>query len=319
MADGVRLPLRRWLPDADIVAVVVALHGFTDYSNAFAGAGAHLAEKGIALYAYDQRGFGGAPAPGLWPGTEALVADLRQVTNLVQAAHPGPPVFLLGESMGAAVSLVAAATGLEQIAGLVLVAPAVWGWSVMNPALAGLLRLLAHTVPGMPLPARPVRALASDNTAMLEALERDPMVLQSVRIDALYGLVTLMDQALGGAEKVGIPALVLYGANERLIPWQARAALFQRLPAEQRIVIYPAGHHTLLRDLKAAIVHDDVTIWITRRPSARISSIESRRAHLVGASRSSGYAPHRIRISSRRLQMLAAVRRHHSRRSREVT
>jgi acylglycerol lipase len=90
-ADGVRLPLRRWLPEADIEAVVVALHGFTDYSSAFAEVGAKLIDEGIALYAYDQRGFGGAPAPGLWPGTEALVADLRQVAHLVQAAHPGRP------------------------------------------------------------------------------------------------------------------------------------------------------------------------------------------------------------------------------------
>ncbi len=265
-ADGVRLPLRRWLPDPEIEAVVVALHGFTDYSHAFAGAGVHLAENRIALYAYDQRGFGGAPAPGLWPGTEALVADLRQVVHLVQAAHPGRPVFLLGESMGAAVSLVAAADAeMPQIAGLVLVAPAVRGWRVMNPALAGLLRLLAHAVPGMPVSARPVRALASDNTAMLEALERDPLVLQEVRIDALYGLVTLMDQALAAAERVKVPTLVLYGANERLSPLRAQSALLRRLQAEHRAVICPRGHHALLRDRNAEVVLRDVVRWIGDR------------------------------------------------------
>jgi acylglycerol lipase len=169
--------------------------------------------------------------------------------------------------MGAAVILVAAGGGeLEEIAGLVLVAPAVWGWSVMNPALAGFLQLLAYAVPAMPLPAPPLRALASDNTAMLEALERDPLVLQKVRIDALYGLVTLMDQALAAAGTVKVPTLALYGANERLIPWKAQVALFQRLPADHRIVIYPAGHHTLLRDLEAARVHDDVTKWIRECP-----------------------------------------------------
>jgi acylglycerol lipase len=268
MADGAQLPLRRWRPDAAIEAVVVALHGFTDYSQAFAQTGEHLAEHGIALYAYDQRGFGGAPAPGRWPGSEALMADLRQVAGLVRAAHPERPLFLLGESMGAAVIL-AAAPGLEpeEIAGLILVAPAVWGWSVMKPALAGLLELLAHTLPAMVLPAGPLRGLASDNTAMLAALERDPRVLQSVRVDAVHGLVTLMDQALAAADKVRLPALVLYGANERLIPWRARAALFQRLPPDQRIVVYPAGHHTLLRDLEAAIVQDDVASWIRDGPA----------------------------------------------------
>ena len=72
-ADGAELPLRSWLPQAGPPdAVLVALHGFNDYSNFFDGPGRWLAGRGIASYAYDQRGFGGAPHRGLWAGTEAL-------------------------------------------------------------------------------------------------------------------------------------------------------------------------------------------------------------------------------------------------------
>src|SRR6266478_3082002 len=34
--DGARLPLRRWLPPGGVEAVILALHGFGDYSHAFA-------------------------------------------------------------------------------------------------------------------------------------------------------------------------------------------------------------------------------------------------------------------------------------------
>jgi len=34
-ADGEILPLRRWLPEAPPRAVILALHGFNDYSHAF--------------------------------------------------------------------------------------------------------------------------------------------------------------------------------------------------------------------------------------------------------------------------------------------
>src|SRR5690348_9841856 len=61
MSDGARLPLRVWLPSGPVKAVVLALHGFNDYSNAFATPGEALAWRGIATYAYDQRGFGKAP------------------------------------------------------------------------------------------------------------------------------------------------------------------------------------------------------------------------------------------------------------------
>ena len=37
-ADGFELPLRSWLPaDSRVQALVVALHGYNDYSNAFEG------------------------------------------------------------------------------------------------------------------------------------------------------------------------------------------------------------------------------------------------------------------------------------------
>src|SRR4029077_10802192 len=59
-ADGQTLPLRKWLPQAhsnsEAKAVILALHGFNDYDNAFDGPGETWAKQGIATYAYDQRG-----------------------------------------------------------------------------------------------------------------------------------------------------------------------------------------------------------------------------------------------------------------------
>ena len=58
-ADGARLPLRVWRPEAEPAAVILALHGFNDYSRAFEMPAPFWAEKhAIATYAYDQRGFG---------------------------------------------------------------------------------------------------------------------------------------------------------------------------------------------------------------------------------------------------------------------
>ena len=103
--DGVRLPLRSWLPPATepVRAAVLSLHGFNDYSNGMTALGASLAARGIAVYAYDQRGFGAAPGRGIWPGTETLAADAASAFAALQRAYPTLPVFLEGESMGGAV------------------------------------------------------------------------------------------------------------------------------------------------------------------------------------------------------------------------
>ena len=67
--DGTRLPLREW--DAEggqPKAVIIALHGMSDYSNAFDMPAKTWAKRGITTLAIDQRGFGRSPNPGLWAG-----------------------------------------------------------------------------------------------------------------------------------------------------------------------------------------------------------------------------------------------------------
>ena len=76
-ADGAALPLRRWLPAGTPRAVIVALHGMNDYSRAFEKPGAYWAEHGIATYAFDQRGFGGAPHRGIWAGHDTRMRRRR--------------------------------------------------------------------------------------------------------------------------------------------------------------------------------------------------------------------------------------------------
>ena len=74
--DGARLPLRVTLPKGPVKATILAVHGFNDYSNAFASPALAWADAGIATYAYDQRGFGEAPDRGLWVGAWRLDEDL---------------------------------------------------------------------------------------------------------------------------------------------------------------------------------------------------------------------------------------------------
>src|SRR5690242_8247260 len=109
--DGAKLPLRRWdAQGAKPRAVIVALHGMSDYSNAFDMPGKVWAKLGITTLAYDQRGFGRSDKPGIWAGADVMRADLNDAVAAAKARYPGVPVFVLGESMGGAVVLTALAS-----------------------------------------------------------------------------------------------------------------------------------------------------------------------------------------------------------------
>lgn len=266
-SDGIKLPLRRWLPDGRVRAVMLALHGFNDYANAFTLPAPELSRQGIAVYAYDQRGFGATAKAGIWGNRINMTRDLREMTALLKAHYPSIPIILLGESMGGAVVIDACASpkGCSDADGIILSAPAVWGGNQMSSWYRATLWLSAHAVPGMKLTGEGLNILASDNFEMLRALGRDPLVIKATRVDAIYGLVDLMDAAHDEVGKLQQPVLLLYGANDQVIPAEAIYDAASRIRAPLTAALYPDGWHMLLRDLKRAVVLKDVASWVLHR------------------------------------------------------
>lgn len=272
--DGAVLPVRVWAPEGGAEAasaVVLALHGFNDYSRAFERPAPALNQGGILVYAYDQRGFGRTREPGIWPGTEVMIADAERAIAMVQAAHPGLPLFVMGESMGGAVATAAVARSPAPVAGLILVAPAYWGWRTLSPVEGVSLELMSWLAPWMPLSGRGLGITPSDNIEVLRELAADPLVLKEARVDGIFGLVGLMDVAYDALDEVTVPVLMLYGAREDVLPQRAVEAAVTQLEGcrgvpgsacAPRVALYEEGYHLLLRDLNAPVVLADIVAWI---------------------------------------------------------
>jgi acylglycerol lipase len=269
-ADGQLLPLRKWLPQGRAKAVILALHGFNDYSNALDGPGTIWAKLGIATYAYDQRGFGAAPGRGRWPGRATLAADAASASRILRRLYPGVPLYLLGESMGGAVAIITMAgeggTPIPDVDGVVLVAPAVWGRPTMDLLPRVALWIGVRVAPGLTLTGRGLHIQASDNIPMLRALARDPLVIKDTRVDAIWGLVNLMDAALASAPRLHAPLLLMYGAEDEVIPKRPIRRFVRALPPDSRrrriLAYYEHGYHMLLRDLEGPLVIADVAGWV---------------------------------------------------------
>lgn len=268
--DGLRLPLRKWLPRGRPRAVILALHGFNDYSHAFEAPATEWTNDGIATFAYDQRGFGAAPGRGLWPGRIALATDAAAACGVLRRLYPGVPLYLLGESMGGAVAVITmtgeSGTPIPDVDGLILSAPAVWGRPTMGLVPRVALFVGVRLFPGLRLTGQSLHILASDNIPMLKALGRDPLVIKETRVDTVWGLVNLMDAALASAPKLHAPMLVMYGAHDEIIPKQPMRRFVRTLPHNPHdrrgFAYYPHGFHMLLRDREGPMVCADVADWI---------------------------------------------------------
>ncbi len=275
MPDGFRLPLRSWGPPvSDTVAL--GLHGFNDYGNAFTPLAQRLAADGRRVYAVDQRGFGAGRLAGRWHGSAQLTADLRDLTQVLRQRHPGSRLFVIGESMGAAVVLAALADGPLQVDGIVLIAPAVWDRAGMPWYQRAALGTMARLAPGALLTGQGVPIHPTDNIQMLRAMGADALVLKGARVDSLWGVTNLMDLAADSARRLRGPTLLLYGERDSIIPRSAYCRMVKQLPRDApalRLALYRHGWHMLPRDLQGARVRHDIAEWL-REPAAALPSGE---------------------------------------------
>ena len=281
--DGVRLPVRTWMPESDSPkALIIAVHGFNDYSNFFSSAGEYFSTLGIGSYAFDQRGFGATSTRGFWSGVSAYSHDLFEFSRQVREKHPELPLYLLGESMGGAVVIVAMnRLNPPDVDGVILSAPAVWGREVMPWYQRALLWITAHTLPWMTLTGESMAVTPSDNIEMLRRLGRDPLVIKETRVEAVYGLVDLMDEALQKSSHISSPTLFLYGEKDEIIPKAPIMKTLQTLPTQDKagpvqVAFYKNGYHMLLRDLQAPVLWRDIAAWIESPKSPLPSGADQR-------------------------------------------
>ena len=202
--DGLRLPLRHW--DAEHPrAVIVALHGMSDYSNAFDMPAAWWARPGHHdLRLRPARLRQGARIPASGRAARRCSEDFSDCVDAARERHPGVPVFALGESMGGAVILSALADPDPPQSTASSWSPPPCGRArTCRSPIAWRCGSTAHTMPWLTVSGKGLKIWPSDNIEMMKKLSRDPLFQKETRIDAVWGLVDLMDAARKAPEHLG--------------------------------------------------------------------------------------------------------------------
>jgi acylglycerol lipase len=263
VGDGSRLPLTSWRPEGLPEALVLGLHGYGDYRQSFARLGNWLAARGVALLAYDQRGFGETRSRGVWPGASTLVQDLAEVVAALRADQPDLPLILLGESMGGSVALAGLRRGqIARVDRLILAAPGVRAAEAPLQQLHDLaLKLGALALPWLAIELRRGGRpwLAPEESARLAD---DPLILRELSVGTYDGLIELATLASAEPEVPLPPTLLLYGELDHTITRQAIDDLAERLGERDVLRLYPERHHLLLHEADAERVFADCLTWL---------------------------------------------------------
>jgi acylglycerol lipase len=262
--DGAAIPYRFW-PGENPRACVVLLHGAFDYSGAFDEIGPKFAACGIAAFAYDQRGFGATRSRRHWCGQKRMVKDLVEAVAHVRARLEGLPIFVVGESMGAAVAVHAAANTPDlDVRGLVLVAPGAVAGSVRRMFASLLVGLLNFFAPKSEIT---IERLGTGELTAAAAIRLvcDPLVLRSIGPNMAFGLLELAASAVDKARKVTRPTLTMVGSKENFLNTKCIAQLHKSIAGEKSWHIFQGGPHLLLHWIEADSVLAKILAWIDAR------------------------------------------------------
>ena len=278
--DGSTLEARVW-NHPHPKHIVLGVHGFNDYSKSFERLAQHLvAENDATVYAYDQRGFGANPQPGIWPGSEKLIENLRHVATLLRERHPDLPLTVIGESMGGAVLLMAASEKPGLTADqLILKAPAVWGAQSMPFYQRMSLYIMNLIAPEMSFTGRGLPSLGirpTDDIEVSRDLSQDPLVIKATRVSSLAGITELMGRAQSQANLPSQRTLVLYGLRDKIIQpqpvcdWLTKVNSTSPVAIKADFMIYQEGWHMLTRQTNASETLKDIANWIQKIPLVNV-------------------------------------------------
>lgn len=105
--DGKQIFTRKWVVEGAPKAILQIAHGMAEHIGRYEDFAQFLVQKGIYVYGNDHRGHGNTEVDnedrgyyGDENGYETVVADMKQLTDIIKSDYPSVPVFMLGHSMG---------------------------------------------------------------------------------------------------------------------------------------------------------------------------------------------------------------------------
>ncbi|MFV0524265.1 MAG: lysophospholipase [Acidimicrobiales bacterium] len=254
---------RRWRPvdDAGVPvpprAAVLLVHGLGEHSARHAYLGAFLAERGLDVLGFDNRGHGQSGGPRGHVGS--FVEFVDDVEDLVVERHQlDRPVILLGHSLGGLIAATAVVEGRARPDLLVLSSPALGASGSRWQRLAA--PLLGRVVPRVRVPSGTDGTRVSRDPAAQAAYADDPLRLRGVSAGLGREIFGAMTSTSAQLDRITVPSYVLHGSDDEVVAPEASRPLNALPNVTYRL--WPGLRHECFNEPERAEVAAALMAWI---------------------------------------------------------
>ena len=242
---------------------VVLLHGNSGFAHDFASVLEALDGKEFRALAFDRPGHGLSERPAL---DGAMSAQAGLIRGALKALGVRQPIFV-GHSWGATLALAYALQFAEEVAALVLLAPAVYREDEMYaaqrilveiPVLSDLLIRASETFVRAEIKRNLERAFAPDELPLeylqaAESLWARPSQVRAYMQDE-YGYNPAVELLTPRYGKVRVPVLIVTGDSDELVNPERHAYPLHGEIGHSELVVLPAAGHMLPHTRPEAVV-----------------------------------------------------------------
>lgn len=264
---GTRIVYDVWRPDGPPTGILLLAHGLGEHARQYDHVVARLTGLGLVVYAPDHRGHGrsGGKPIELREWSE-FTDDLHQLSAIAITENPGLDRFLLGHSMGGAISLSYALDHQDELAGLILSAPAVDVATGKPKVVIEIGKLLGRFAPGVPVETLDAKAVSRD-PAVVAAYESDPLVYHGkVKAGIARGMIIAAESFPARLPSLTLPMLVMHGTEDHLADISGSRMIASRTGSKDlTFKAYDGLYHEVFNEPEQEKVLDDVVDWLRPR------------------------------------------------------
>ncbi len=259
-----RLYRQSWLPDGDIRATVLLVHGLGEHSSRYGHVASSLTQRGFALHALDLYGHGKSDGHGghvprfsvFLDGVTALLDEARKTSGDL-------PLFMVGHSMGGLITARFLMSRQDDFRAAALSGPAFASDEAPPAIVLWLNRLLSALVPTLPMIALDP-TLVSRDRAVVEAYVNDPLVHHGKLTSRLIAeMAKTMDDTVARAGELTLPLLIMHGEADKLTAPEGSVEFHANVGStDKTLKLYPDLLHEVFNEPESDTVLADLGNWL---------------------------------------------------------
>lgn len=257
----------RYWSVSDPVACIFAIHGFGGHSIWFDNAAKHFNENKINFFSFDLPGFGQSKYErGYTPSYKFWIeSSFHILKSLKHELGFTKPVFILGHSMGALISILLSLKIKPE--GLILTVPGFEGAKSCWPSslvLSIMINSIVNPKKEILVPFGP-DILTRNREKQLE-MKGDPYRVIKPQAKSFFELKLLGIKAQSELPKLKTPLLLIKAGNDLVCSNTAMDSVYEKFKMpDKNISVYEGLYHDIFMEDEINSIVNDISSWVKNR------------------------------------------------------